>query len=294
MLRKLAALVPQAELVVFSFREEPSEPPFFEDIRKLALEHNARFFEGKQVGGSRWSQFWASNEFDLMFAVSWRYMIPHDVYRRARLGSFVFHDSLLPAYRGFSPTVWAILNGEDHTGVTLFEMAEEVDAGDILDQTPVPIGPHDTIGEVVERVTETYLVLLERNIAALMAGMAVSRPQDPRLATYTCKRMPEDNLIDWSRPSQAIYDLIRAVSRPYSGAYTLLDGRKMLVWSAGPVNPGRYVGSVPGRVAEVRPGVGSLILTGDGSILLTQVELESGHTVCAADVLKSLSQTVGR
>lgn len=76
----------------------------------------------------------------------------------------------LPEYRGFSPTVWAIINGEDHTGVTLFKIAEEVDAGDIVDQERVPIGPDDTIAVVIERVTQTYLDLLERNLDGLING----------------------------------------------------------------------------------------------------------------------------
>jgi methionyl-tRNA formyltransferase len=294
-LQKLAQLLPQSDLIVFSFRETPWEPPFLDDIRKLALASGNQFFEVRQVGNQQWRQFWETMDIDLMFAVSWRYMIPSTVYRRPRLGMFVFHDSLLPKYRGFSPTVWAMINGEDHTGVTLFEIAEQMDAGDIVAQERVPIGPDDTIAVVLKRVTQTYLDLLEQNLDDLINGTGPRRPQKHCHATFTCKRLPEDNQIDWTASSENIYNLVRAVSAPYPGAYTYLSGRKMLVWSAQRVAGNRcYVGRIPGRVIEVRPGEGSVILTGDSVLLLTQVQTEGDEIICAADALNSLAQTLGR
>lgn len=293
-LKRLRQLSPQSQLVVFSFREEPWEPPFFDETKELTKACDGQFFEAKQVGGEAGNPFWESTPVDLMLLVNWRYMIPASVYRRARRGTFVFHDSLLPEYRGFSPTVWAVLNGEDHTGVTLFEIAEAVDAGDIVDQQRIPIGQDDTIAALVERVTQSYLDLLERNLSKLLDGSAPRRPQDHACATYTCKRFPEDNRIHWASSSGKIYDLIRAVGVPYPGAFTHLSGQKLSVWSARRLdNARRYVGGIPGRVVEVRPGQGTVILTGDGSLLLTEVQLEGEKAACAADVLKRIGQTLG-
>lgn len=293
-LQKLTELLaPSTALVVFSFPEEPWEPPFLNDIRNLTLTNGGQFFEAKQVGAERWNHFWETTEVDLMLAVSWRYMIPPWVYRRARLGAFVFHDSLLPQYRGFSPTVWAIINGENHTGVTLFEIAEGVDEGPIVDQAGVSIGPDATISVVLERVTQTYLALLERNLDELMKGTARRIPQDHSQATYTCKRLPEDNQIDWTASTRDIYNLIRAVSAPYPGAYTYLDGKKMRVWSAKRLLDDRsYVGRIPGRVVEVRHGEGTVVLTGDGALMLCQVQIEGSEITCASEVIKSPSRTL--
>src|SRR5690606_6269303 len=221
-LEKLVALVPEANYTVFSFREEPHEPPFMETIRQITQSCGGQFHEARQVG--RFTTLWETTNFDLMFVVSWRYLIPPSVYTKTRLGSFVFHDSLLPAYRGFAPTVWAIINGEDHTGVTLFEIAPDVDSGDIIAQAPVSIGPDDTIADVMEKVTLTYLQLLEDNIRDLLAGKAQRHPQDQSRATFTCKRLPEDNKIDWTQPTKDIYNLIRATTAPYPGAFTTLGG----------------------------------------------------------------------
>lgn len=292
-LKKLIEIKPDAHLVVLSFKEEPWEPPFLDDIRQLAEGAHAQFLEAKQVNSPRYASFWESLSIDLMMTVNWRYMIPPSIYRRARLGTFVFHDSLLPAYRGFSPTVWAMVNGEDHTGVTLFEIAEEVDMGPIVDQNLIPIGPEDTIAEVTERVTGSYLSLLEKNLPGLLSGTAGRTPQDHSKATFTCKRLPEDNLIIWSAPSATIFNLIRAVTFPYPGAFTYLNGRLLRVWAAQKLDYPRYVGAIPGRVVQVIPDRGSVVLTGDGALLIKRVQYDGEEAVCAAAVLNSLSHTLG-
>lgn len=294
-LEKLAQIAPDHKLTVFSFHEEPHEPPFFEDIRATAEQHGAQFYETRQVGAERWQEFWQNTPVDLMLAVSWRYLVPARVYQHVRMGTFVFHDSLLPTYRGFAPTVWALINGEDHTGVTLFEIAEDVDSGPIIDQERVPLAPNETIAEALEAVTQTYLTLLERNLQALLAGTASRRLQDERLATYTCKRTPADNIIDWTAPTQRIYNLIRAVTHPYPGAYTTLEGQKLLIWAANPLWRDRhYVGRLPGRVVEIRSDGGVVVLTGDGELLITTVQLENSDAPTdAARVLNKISYTLG-
>ncbi len=292
-LNRLAELVPDARLLVFSFREETWEPPFFDDIRARAAEVGAQFHEARQVGAERWQPVWDAASPDLLLAVNWRYLVPPPVYRRARLGAFVFHDSLLPAYRGFSPTVWAMINGEDHTGATLLTMADGYDEGDIVGQMRVDIGPDDTIAAVTERVTEVYLALLETHLPALLAGQAPRTPQDHSAATYTCKLLPDDMRIDWAWPTARTHNLIRAVTAPYPGAHTTLDGQRLTIWQAERLPLARqYVGRVPGRVVEVRPGAGAVVLTGDGALLLTRIQLEGAEPASADAVLNRLSHTL--
>ena len=291
---RLTQLAPDAALTVFSFREEPHEPPFFDALQALAEAHG-QFFEARKVGAEQWASFWRDTPPDLMFMVSWRYLVPPSIYHRARLGTYVFHDSLLPEYRGFSPTVWAILNGEDHTGVTLFEIAEGVDNGPIIAQRRIPIGPDDSIADVLPRVTDAYLDVLTEHLPALLAGTAPRMAQDHTQATYTCRRLPEDNRMDWSRPAAEIHNLIRAVTAPYPGAYTTLGGKPLRVWSAWRMPEySRFVGVVPGRVVEILPGVGSVVLTGNGTLLVKDVQLADGPRQNAADVLNRLSHTLGR
>src|SRR5262249_34332044 len=149
-------------------------------------------------------------------------------------------------------------------------------------QHRVPIGPDETIGTVMERVTGAYLRILEENLGALLRGTAPRRPQDHTRATYTCRRTPQDNRIDWTAPARGVLNLIRGVTAPYPAAYSSIDGKKLIVWAATlPVPPTTYVARVPGRVVEVRRGAGAVVLTGDGPLFLTQVQLEGGRPVCA-------------
>lgn len=279
---------------VFSFPETPWEPKYFDDLRGMVEGHGHQFHQARNVAHRKWNAFW-SDPVDLLLMVSWRYLVPSNIYRRARLGAYVFHDSLLPKYRGFSPTVWAMINGETETGVTLFEVTEEVDAGDIVDQRAVAIGFTDKIADVVGRVTDAYLKMIEDNLCALLSGNVQARPQNHDQATYTCKWMPADAQIDWRESAESIYNLVRATSHPYPGAYTFLDGRKLTVWSAElPRATRKYVSSLPGRVVRSEPGIGTTVLTGDGSILLKDVQLENEPIANAASILKSPSLTLAR
>src|SRR5262245_62120354 len=97
-LKHLKELVSGADLTVFSFRETPWEPPFLDEIREAAKTADARFFEARQVDTRALLPFWDASSVDLMLTVNWRYLLPAKIYRRARLGAFAFHDSLLPEY----------------------------------------------------------------------------------------------------------------------------------------------------------------------------------------------------
>lgn len=279
---------------VFSFEETPWEPAYFADIKRLVLDSGHAFYEARHVAQPKWDSFWSACTVDLILMVSWRYLVPASVLDLARKGAYVFHDSLLPKYRGFAPTLWAIRNGERETGVTLFQAVEDVDAGDIIDQRSVRIGSYDTVADVMERVTQTYLDLIQACFSDLLRGSVSKRSQDHREATYTCKWTPADGLIDWNETSRSVFNLIRATGRPYPGAFTYLNGRKLTIWSAElPSSQRRYVSPSPGRVVAIQPGIGSVVLTGEGCILLKMVQFEGDPVMRATEVLDSLSQKLG-
>jgi methionyl-tRNA formyltransferase len=284
-LEELARLAPTDELTVFSFREQGGEPRFFDDIAGMAGAVGSRFIEARDVNGPAAQNVWSDRPIDLLLAVGWRYMVPKKVFAVPTRGSFVFHDSLLPENRGFSPTVWAIANGEDHTGVSLFEMTDEVDAGDVIDQEAVPISHRDTIREVLERTTATYLRILKRNLDSLKAGTAPRHPQNHEKATYCRKRVPDDNVISWDWDRSRVHNLIRAVTRPYPGAETLLDGRRLRIWAAQPLDDATDGTAPPGTVTQIRPGIGVVVQTGGGRLLVTSVQVESDSPTTADKIL---------
>lgn len=253
-------LLPQARFTVCSFTETPHEPRYVEAIRALTEERGHRFIlttKGADAGPH-----------DLLFAVSWRYIVPKAYYETMTLGAYVFHDSILPAYRGFSPTVWAMINGEKWLGASLIKMAEGVDEGDIVDQEGVQVGADEYIGSVMGRITEAYLTMIERNIVAIVNGKveAEAMYRFPNI-TYCAKWTPEDARIDWTKPAQEVYNLIRATSHPYPGAFAFLGSHIFRIWRA-QLGTRRFVGGKPGRVVGSDP---LEILCGDGHTIVVDM-----------------------
>ena len=167
---------------------------------------------------------------DLLFSFYFRHLLPAPVLALPRLGAFNVHGSLLPKYRGRAPVNWAVARGEKETGATLHAMTSRPDAGDIVDQEAVPIGPDDTAHDVQRRVTDAAVRILDRRLDELEKGSAPRRPQDESAATTFPRRTPEDGRIDWTRPAAEVHDLVRAVAHPYPGAFTDVFGGTAHVW----------------------------------------------------------------
>jgi methionyl-tRNA formyltransferase len=287
-----------AELVgVLSLRQDEHETERYErPIAELASKLRVLLYETKWLTDRDYADIirnrWRP---DIAFIVGCRLRLPREIYTAPPAGTLAVHDSCLPQYRGFAPLNWAILNGADHTGVTLFYVTEQVDAGDIVAQQRVPIGPDDTVSEVYERVCAATASLLRETYPLLAEGRAPRRPQDEAQATYTCPRVPDDGLIDWTAGTRAIYNQIRALTHPYPGAFTYLDVRRLTIWRAAPVVPApHHVGRIPGRVVAVDRSRGTVdVLTGDGVLRLHEVQLEGDDPQPAAAMIRSIRATLG-
>ena len=127
---------------------------------------------------------------------------------------------MLPKYRGFAPLVWAIINGEKKTGVTLFYFDEGVDNGDVVDQYKIDIDDNDNISVLLDKTNRAVIKLLQRNINNILLGQNNRYPQDSSNASYCSQRKPIDGLINWNGSSKHIHRLIRAISPPYPCAFT--------------------------------------------------------------------------
>lgn len=156
---------------------------------------------------------------DFLFSFYYRRMLPPEVLATARRGAYNMHGSLLPKYRGRAPVNWAVLNGETETGATLHEMVAKPDAGRIVDQERVPIGPDDLAVAVFRRVTDAAETVMRRSIGPLVAGSAKLRPNDLTKGSYFGGRRPEDGRVDWTKSAREIHNLVRAVAPPYPGAF---------------------------------------------------------------------------
>ncbi len=266
----LEALIQNDEyiLAVITHKDKPEEEIWFRSVAKLAKKYDIPVHTPEAMNTPDWVERIRSWAPDLILSFYYRNMIHEEILKVPRFGAFNMHGSLLPKYRGRVPINWAILHGERTTGVTLHHMVKRADAGDIVDQEAVPIGPDDTAQEVFNKcVTAARLVLL-RQIEALTTGTAPRRSQDDSQATYFGGRKPEDGQIDWTQRAEKIYNLIRAVTQPYPGAFTQVDGKKLFIWWAKPL---KESGGTPGQVISVDP---LIIATGSGNLELVNYEWE--------------------
>ncbi len=184
---------------------------------------------------------------DLLFSFYYRGLLPEAVLRLPPRGAFNIHGSLLPRFRGRAPVNWAVLKGETETGATLHVMTSRADAGDIVDQEAVPIGPDDTALDVQRRVTAAAVTVLTRRLEELETGRAPRIPQDEARATKFPRRTPEDGRIDWSWSAKQVHDLVRAVTHPWPGAFTDIFGGRTTLWKTALPNLGAH-DNFPGQI----------------------------------------------
>lgn len=169
---------------------------------------------------------------DLLLVLGWYYIIPREVRECISLGCAGIHASLLPKYRGGAPIPWAIINGEIITGITFFYMGNGIDDGDIIAQKKFTIAEMDNCATVYEKATQASIMTLINYLPRIADGTAPRIPQDHGQATYFPLRKPEDGLIDWSWDAKRIRNFIRAQTRPYPGAFTYIEGKKVTIWDA--------------------------------------------------------------
>ncbi|MEU1281411.1 methionyl-tRNA formyltransferase [Streptomyces sp. NPDC005805] len=229
---------------------------------------------------------------DIIVANNWRTWIPPRIFRLPRHGTLNIHDSLLPAYAGFSPLIWALINGESEVGVTAHMMNDELDAGDIVRQEAVEVGPADTATDLFHRTVDLIAPVTTGALARIAAGETEFTPQDRSRATFFHKRSEEDIRMDWSWPAEDLERLVRAQSDPYPSAFTFHRGRRLEILAA-VVSKGRY-GGTPGRVFY-REGDGVVIVAGadarsgrNRGLAVTRVRTEDGRELPATEYFTAM------
>ena len=243
-----------------------------QDIVELCRAHSVESVTTATVKPAEYAEYLATHKSDAVVVISWRFIIPETCFSIPTHGIYVIHDSLLPAYRGFAPTNWAIINGESESGVTLMHIAPGVDAGDIVDQRRVDIAPDDDANTLGARLTALYPVLVMDNLDRMLTGTCPRNPQDHSKATYCCKRTPDDGHIDFSMSAESIVRLVRGVTYPFPGAFSMYNGERIIVWEAEVDSaPPQYVGRIPGRVLGRARSGGIQVLAGEGVVVITKV-----------------------
>ena len=249
---------------VYTHDDDPEENVWFGSVRKTCAELGLASRAGVDMKDPAEHAKLRALAPRAIFSFYYRDLLSDAVLSAASVAAVNLHGSFLPRYRGRAPVNWQILHGEREGGVTLHHMVKKADAGDIVDQEAFPIGPDDTPTDVFPRLLAAAERVLERSAAAVVEGTAPRWKQLESKATTYGRRRPEDGRIDWRQSAEDVRNLVRAVTKPYPGAFTFAPGEKspekVLVWWAEHAGKSER----PLRPGTVRKGA---VACGDGRLL---------------------------
>src|SRR5579883_1927709 len=276
-------------VALYTHPDRPDEEVWWSSCADLAARHRIPVFFDEHWGAAELERL-RSLRPAIIYSFYYRNLLPEEVLRLAPRGAYNLHGSLLPRYRGRAPVNWMIINGETEGGVTLHHMVARADAGDIVGQRAVPITESDTALSLYRKLLPEAAALIRDLHPLIVAGRAPRFPQDLAAGSYFGRRTPADGRIDWNWPARRIYNLVRALTHPYPGAFCTAAGRKLLVWQASigaeegrAGDPGQIVGAV---------GAGLQVAAGAGIVVIGCVQFEGEQEGPACEVLGRLASAL--
>jgi len=259
--------------LVVTHHDSDNENIWFKSVEETCKNNTIKYLIIERSNFDNLKKKICNKSISVIFSFYFRKIIPNSILELSKYGAVNMHGSLLPKYRGRAPINWHIVNGEKKGGITLHYMNEKPDSGNIIDQKSVSISKTDTPIELFEKVEKAGEMILSRSLESILNGTCPSVPQDHKIATYYGSRKPKDGRIDWNQSSEKILNLIRGVTKPYPGAYTYINKKKIIIWKAAST---KFRNSLeePGKVIINRNYV--YVKTGDGLIRLSKIQID-GH-----------------
>lgn len=259
-------------------------------VKEMAMEAGIPVWQPKKIRGSGSEDILKELAPDVIVVAAFGQIIPKSILDLPPYGCINVHASLLPAYRGAAPIQWAVINGEKESGVTIMQMAEGLDTGDMISRTVVPLAADETGGSLFDKLSLAGASLLIKTLGDLENGTAVFEKQPEKSTTgYASMLKKEMGQIDWSKDAVSIERLIRGLN-PWPSAYTQLNGRTLKIWKAAVVSgeDSSYTGTpegIPGMVASVDKETFH-VLTGSGILKIEEVQLEGKKRMDSAAFLR--------
>jgi methionyl-tRNA formyltransferase len=271
-------------------RQELTPPP----IKTQALKHGLSVFQPEKIRRPEAVAQLRALAPELIVVVAYGRILPKDVLTMPRLGCVNVHGSLLPRWRGASPIQAALLAGDEFTGVTTMMLDEGMDTGPMLMRERVEIDPDDNAAMLHDKLAPLGAKLLMKTVAALDHGTLHPTPQPTEGVTCAPKIKKEDGLVDWAQPARQIRNRLRAFT-PWPGLFTFLPTeagpRVLKIWAAD-VEPKPPAVGIAGTVTVAKKS-GIAVATGEGVLVIRELQLEGGRRLKAAEFLSGHRMTVG-
>jgi methionyl-tRNA formyltransferase len=283
-LASLLALGAPIKAVLTLRADLATKKPAVADYRPLCRQYGIPLHEIANINEPQAQLLLCDLSPDVVFVMGWHQIVRPASVRLARLGMIGAHASLLPHNRGSAPVNWALIRGERETGSTIFWLGDQVDAGEVIDQRPIPITPFDTVATLYQKVSDANRQMLADLLPQLLAGERPTKPIPFANGTALPRRRPADGLVAWDQSAATVYDFVRALTRPYPGAFGVLGGRRWRIWQAArlpePVRVAAAPGTVVGPVVSPSPDAcGQMVACGEGAVVLLELEDDAGRVL---------------
>ncbi|WP_163834074.1 methionyl-tRNA formyltransferase [Spartinivicinus ruber] len=222
---------------------------------------------------------------DICFVVGWYWLIPEKILQQVPMGFIGLHNSLLPQYRGGSPLVWTLINGDKQAGFSFFTLTTGMDDGPIWAQGQIAVSEEDTIADCLAALEAKSLQVFTRIYPQILSGQLQPKPQNHEQASYCALRYPEDGKINWHWSARQIKNFIRAQTMPYPGAFTLLNGKRVIIWQAQVFSQTFY--GIAGQVAQMKDEQVVIVCGDNTALIVKQVQVDD-QLYLASTIFKSI------
>lgn len=259
-------------------------------VKEVAIKYNLPVYQPKKVREPEFVEVLRGLKPDVMVVAAFGQIISKEILEMPKYGCINVHASLLPAYRGAAPIQWAVINGDKESGVTIMQMDEGIDTGDMIEKVVVPIAEDETGGSLFDKLSQAGAKLCVKVLQDLEDGKAV-REKQPEESTTPYAGMIDKKMgvIDWEKSAKEIEQLIRGLN-PWPSAYTKLQGKTLKIWKAA-VLP-EYSQEAPGQITEVTKD-SIVVQTGQGRLKILELQLEGKKRMDAASFLRGYALKEG-
>lgn len=259
-------------------------------VKEVAMKYNLPVYQPKKVREPEVVELLRGLKPDVIVVAAFGQIISKEILEMPKYGCINVHASLLPAYRGAAPIQWAVINGDKESGVTIMQMDEGIDTGDMIEKVVVPIAEDETGGSLFDKLSQAGAKLCVKVLQDLEDGKAV-REKQPEESTTPYARMIDKKMgaIDWEKPAKEIEQLIRGLN-PWPSAYTRLQGKTLKIWKAEVLL--EHSQEAPGQITEVTKD-SIVVQTGQGRLKILELQLEGKKRMDAASFLRGYALKEG-